>query len=82
MPYDPRPVSKGGNRGIDERFSRQAPAGKFRVVMVDTFDGMDSVVGDYTLRGAQRIAKKKGGEMTKIYIYNEKGKCVGNFGTF
>ena len=82
MPYDPRPVSEGGNSGIDERFSRKAPSGKFRVVMVDTFDGTDSVVGDYTLRGAQRVAKKKGGEMTKMYIYNDKGKCVGETGTF
>ena len=61
MPYDPRPISEGGNSGIDERFSRQAPTGKFRVVMVDTFDGTDSIVDDYkTLRGAQRVAKKKG----------------------
>ena len=82
MPYDPRPVSEGGNSGIDERFSRKAPSGKFRVVMVDTFDGTDSVVGDYTRRGAQRVAKKKGGEMTKMYVYNDEGKCVVETGTF
>ena len=39
MPYDPRPVSEGGNRGIDEQFSRKAPKGEFRVIGVDTFDG-------------------------------------------
>ena len=82
MPYDPRPVSEGGNRGIDERFSRKAPSGKFRVVMVDTFDGTDSVVGDYTLRGAQRVAKKRGGGMTMMHIYNDQGEHVGNAGTF
>ena len=36
MPYDPRPVSQGGNAGIDEQFSRNAPEGKFRVIGVDT----------------------------------------------
>ena len=47
MPYDARPVSQGGNAGIDEEFSRKAPKGKFRVVTVDTFDGSDALDGDF-----------------------------------
>jgi len=85
MPYDPRPVSKGGNRGIDDEFSRQAPEGKFRVVGVDTFDGTDWVDGDYeTLDLAKtRIQEKtKGESMLKYYIYDDTGKFVDSAGTF
>lgn len=40
MPYNlkSKPVSKGGNRGINKLFSRNAAEGKFRVVGVSTFD--------------------------------------------
>ena len=83
MPYDPRPVSEGGNRGLDETFSRQAPAGKHRVIGVDTFDGGDWVQGDCdTLAEAQELAEEEGGEMTMMHIYNDKGEHVGNAGTF
>jgi hypothetical protein len=83
MPYDPRPVSEGGNKGIDECFSRQAPTGKFRVIGVDTFDGSDWVQGDCdTLAEARELANKKGGEMTMMHIYNDQGKHMGNAGIF
>ena len=82
MPYDSRPVSEGGNRGIDERFSRQAPAGKFRVIGVDTFDGDDWVQGDRdTIAEAQELAKEKGGEMTMMHIYDDQGNNVDSAGT-
>ena len=51
MLYDPRPISQGGNAGIDEKFSRKAPAGQFRVVGVDTFDGSDWLEGDFKTIG-------------------------------
>lgn len=83
MPYDPRPVSQGGNRGIDERFSRSAPAGKFRVVGVDTFDGGDWHEGDFdTKEEALARVTKKGGEMTRMYCYDDKGCNVASAGTF
>lgn len=49
MPYGPRLVSEGGNRGIGEEYSRFAPKGKFRVVGVDTFEGTDWLEGDSIL---------------------------------
>lgn len=83
MPYDPRPVSEGGNRGIDERFSRNAPQGQFRVIGVDTFDGGDWVQGDFpTLESALACAREKGGEMTKMHVYDDTGKHVGEAGRF
>ena len=83
MPYDPRPVSQGGNRGIDEQFSRSAPKGKYRVIGVDTFDGGDWHQGDFdTKQAALNEARAKGGEMTKMYVYDDKGRHVGNAGTF
>ena len=83
MPYDPRPISQGGNRGIDEAFSRKAPAGKFRVIGVDTFDGGDWVQGDFDTKDeALRVAQEKGGEMTKMHVYDERGHHVGQAGTF
>ena len=83
MPYDPRPVSEGGNRGIDERFSRKAPKGMFRVICVDTFDAGDWVDGDYdTEETARKIAKGKGGTMQKAYVYDDTGKCLDSAGSF
>lgn len=83
MPYDARPVSQGGNRGIDERFSRAAPKGKFRVIGVDTFDGGDWVQGDFATKAAAfKCANSHGGEMTKMYVYDDAGRHVGNAGTF
>lgn len=83
MPYDPRPESEGGNRGIDERFSRNAPAGKFRVVGVDTFDGGDWLEGDFdSLTEAVEHANKRGGQMTKMYVYDENGRYMHSAGTF
>lgn len=83
MPYDDRPVSQGGNRGIGEEFSQQAPAGKFRVVGVDTFDGTDWLQGDFdTLEQATEVANKKGGEMTKMHVYDDTGKHLHEAGTF
>lgn len=83
MPYDPRPESQGGNAGIDETFSRNAPKGKFRVVGVDTFDGSDWVQGDFdTLNEACQCAREKGGEMTMMHVYNDKGEHMDEAGTF
>lgn len=83
MPYDPRPVSEGGNRGIGETFTHIAPKGKFRVIGVDTFDGGDWHDGDYdTKEAALEVARKKGGNMTILYVYDDKGNRIGSAGTF
>ena len=83
MPYDSRAVSKGGNRGIDEKFKRAAPEGKFRVIGVDTFDGGDWLVGDFgSLKKATDVADKKGGQMTKMHVYDDQGKHLHDAGTF
>ena len=83
MPYDPRPVSQGGNRGIDERFSRAAAKGQFRMIGVDTFDGGDWLVGDFeTNEAALACARLKGAEMTVMHVYDDRGLHVGNAGSF
>jgi hypothetical protein len=85
MPYDTRPVSEGGNRGIDEEFSRKAPKGKYRVVGVDTFDGGDWLEGDFSsLEAAEKhVAERtKGQQMLKMHIFNDHGTHVGEAGTF
>ncbi len=75
MPYDPRPVSQGGNRGIDEQFSQHAPEGKFRVIGVDTLDGSDWVSGDFdTLEQAKKHANREGGTMLMVYVYDDQGR--------
>ena len=83
MPYDRRPKSKGGNRGIDERFTRAPQNGNFRVIGVDTFDGGDWVQGDFdTIEEALACAKEHGGEMTMMHIYDRNGKHCGSAGRF
>lgn len=83
MPYDPRPESQGGNRGLDERFTRAAPNGMFRVIGVDTFDGGDWHEGDFdTKEAAISRARAEGGEMTKMHVYDDAGRHVGEAGKF
>ena len=56
--YDPRPISEGGNMGMDETFTRKPDEGKnFRVVGVDTFDGGDWVQGDFETLEEKGIKK-------------------------
>lgn len=83
MPYDPRPLSEGGNRGAGEAFQLCAPAGKFRVVGVDTFDGGDWVQGDFGSReAAVQCAQAHGGQMTRMYVYDDRGNRLASAGTF
>lgn len=83
MPYDPRPISEGGNRGMGETFSHKPPKGKFRVVCVDTFDGGDWVSGDFDTREAALAhARTKGGEMLRTHVYDDTGRHIGDAGTF
>lgn len=82
MPYDPRPVSEGGNRGIDTLFTREPTKGEFRVVGLDTFDGTDWVRGDYpTLDEAKDIAETECAKtgFQKYFVYDKEGKCVASY---
>lgn len=82
MPYDPRPTSQGGNRGIDELFERNAPTGMFRVIGVDTFDGTDWTEGDFgTKEEAVAHADKRGSRMLKMHVYDEHGNHIHDAGT-
>ena len=52
----------------------QAPAGKFRVVGVDTFSHKDWVQGDFgTFKEAKDTADKKGGDRTMMHVYDDQG---------
>lgn len=85
MPYDPRSVREGGNRGIDKEFSRKAPQGNFRVIGVDTFDATDWLEGDFaTIDDAKAHAEKEthGKQMLKMHIYNDKGRHVEAVGAY
>lgn len=61
----------------------KAPPGKFRVVGVDTFDGTDWIEGDYnSLEECTRVAKRLGGNMLKVHVYDDQRKHVFEAGTF
>lgn len=60
-----------------------APKGKYRVVGVDTFAREDWVEGDFdTKETALAHARANGGEMTKMHVYDDEGRHVGEAGTF
>ncbi|PIR92602.1 hypothetical protein COU01_00840 [Candidatus Falkowbacteria bacterium CG10_big_fil_rev_8_21_14_0_10_44_15] len=74
--------ASGENRNIDEDLLPQAPAGKFRIIGVDTFDYQTWLVGDCdTLLEAQELAEKKVGDMTVMHIFNDHGRRVWFTGT-
>ena len=82
MPYDPRHISEGGNR-TTTRADLKAPKGKYRVVLVDTFDGGDCIL--LTTKSKQKaldLANKNGGTMTIVYVYDDKGRQIHKAGTF
>jgi hypothetical protein len=61
----------------------KAPKGKIRVIGVDTFDGLDWIVGDYkTKKEAFEQADAKGGEMMKIHVYDDEGNHLHEAGKF
>ncbi len=61
----------------------KAPKGKFRVIGVDTFDGVDWIEGDFdTKEQALECAHKKGGEMLVTHVYDDNGNHVGDAGRF
>jgi hypothetical protein len=67
----------------DTRLS--AEPGKFRVVGVDTFEGLtaDYLIGDYpTEKIAIDEAKKHGGEMNPVYVYDDTGDMKFRCGSY
>lgn len=68
---------------MGETFSHKPPKGKFRVVGVDTFDGTDWVEGDFdTKEAALARAHTRGGSMTKMHVYDDTGRHIGDAGEF
>jgi len=65
------------------RAEQKAPEGKFRVIGVDTFDGTDWIDGDFdTAEEAINHARQRGGTMLKMHAYDDRGRHVGEGGTF
>ena len=61
----------------------KAPKGKFRVVGVDTFAHEDWIVGDFAdEKTAIETAKAKGGVMTKMHVYDDRGHHLAQAGSF
>lgn len=64
---------------------RKAPKKHFRVIGVDTFDGMDWIESDFkTLKLAKQWAdaKSAGKSMLVYHIYDDGGNHITNFGNF
>ena len=60
-----------------------APSGHYRAVGVDTFDDTDWIMGDYTTQEeAEAAAMKRSGTMLMTYVFDDKGRCVYNDGSF
>jgi len=60
-----------------------APKSKFRIIGYDSFDNDQWKVGDYaTLDEAKKEANKRGGQMTIMYVHNDKGEIVHRSGSY
>ena len=86
MPYDPRdqkdgfttiahvPMLISPNHGLGE-----PPKGKFRVIGVAS---LNWIAGDFTSEEEAILqARSRSSEMTKMYVYDDTGKLIGDFGT-
>ena len=56
---------------------RSAPKGKFRLLLADTFDGSDSLIGDFCDKGdAIKEATARARPMLRCYVYDDTGANV------
>ncbi len=63
--------------------NHKAPKGKYRVVVFDSFDHEEAIVGDFnTLEDAQTKANSIGGTMTIAYVHDDKGTIIDRFGSY
>ena len=61
----------------------KAPKGKYRVILVDTFEGEDCILlTNKFKKKALDLAAEKGGQMTIVYVYNDKGEHIYKAGTY
>jgi hypothetical protein len=63
----------------------KAPKGKYRVVGVDIFSNEDYLIGDFKSYDDARKTVTKWGEhaqMTKIYLYDDKGRILCEAGSY
>ena len=71
---------------MSDTVDHKAPKGKFRVVVYDSFDNGQAVVGDFKgLEAAQEKARsvvERAGQMTIAYIHDEKGTIIDRFGSY
>lgn len=70
MPYDPRHVSKGGNRTTKPKDLKAKKKGQYRVV--DTFDGTDCIILNTSDRekAIAKVNEYQGKQMTRCYAYD------------
>jgi hypothetical protein len=62
----------------------KAPQGMFRVVGVDTFEGPreDYLIGDYGSQArALKVARRHGGQMNPVHVYDDQGNSLAMFGS-
>jgi hypothetical protein len=78
----------GEQRRADDRDGTRerlkAPRGMFRVVGVDTFEGPreDYLVGDYGSKAkALKVAKRHGGQMNPVHVYDDQGNSLAMYGS-
>lgn len=61
----------------------KAPKNKFRVIGFDSFDHESFFVGDYATKVmAISAANSRSGQMTIMYVHNDKGEIVYRTGSF
>jgi hypothetical protein len=62
---------------------RIAPADRFRLIGIDTFDNQDWLEGDFADQAeAMKLADEKGGTMLLMEVYDDQGKIIHKTGTF
>lgn len=62
-----------------------APAGKFRIIGIDTFEGEEWLQADVdTLDEAKRIIREKtaGEQILKMYVFDDAGTCLAGMGSY
>jgi len=68
--------------GTRERL--KAPKGMFRIVGVDTFEGprADYLINDFeSQEEAMKVAKRHGGVMNPVHVYDDQGTSLRRFGS-
>ncbi len=69
-------ISDEGGMSIEDQIPKEAPEGKFRVIVIDNYEGSYETDDLDTLELARKRADEAVGPLVSVAVYDDKGTSV------